>query len=118
MYASLKWLEQFDVLTQDDLIKLEKLKSIRNSLAHNLSLLVTAGEDFDHVNAFNDAVELIHKVEKWWILNVEIPTNPDFDNQEIDEDEIVCGPVLSLQLCSRFFQEMKSYYKFTNKIKK
>ncbi|MBI2271139.1 MAG: hypothetical protein HYU69_12405 [Bacteroidetes bacterium] len=30
------------------------------------------------------------KIEKWWILNIDIPTNPDFDSSpEIKEDEIM-----------------------------
>jgi hypothetical protein len=98
LYASLKWLEQFNVLSQNDLEKLEKVKRIRNVIAHQLSSLVTSGEDFDYVSGFNDTIELLHKIEKWWIINFEIPINSDFDNQEIDEDGIICGPVLSIQM--------------------
>jgi hypothetical protein len=43
-------------------------------------------------------VNLIDKVEKWWIVNVEIPTNPDFDGKEIEEKTILCGPVIALKL--------------------
>ncbi len=34
----------------------------------------------------------------WWIREVEIPTNPDFDNCEIVYDEIVPGQIIALQL--------------------
>ena len=34
----------------------------------------------------------------WWVVNVEIPTNPDYDGKEIDEEGIVPGAVLTLQM--------------------
>jgi len=43
-------------------------------------------------------VALLRKIGVWWVVNVEIPTNPDFDGQEIDEAGIVPGAVLSLQM--------------------
>ena len=41
---------------------------------------------------------LVQKIEKWWIINVEIPTNPDFDGKDIDEDGIISGPSWVMQL--------------------
>ena len=43
-------------------------------------------------------VRLLRKIEKWWIVEFEIPINSDFDGKEIDEDGIVPGPVMMLQL--------------------
>lgn len=57
-----------------------------------------SGETTDHVTRFADVVSLLRKIETWWIVNVEIPINPDYDGQEIDEAGIVPGPVLSLQM--------------------
>jgi len=34
----------------------------------------------------------------WRITNVEIPTNPDYDGQEIDEGGIIPGLVMNIQL--------------------
>ena len=43
---------------------------------------------------------LLDKVEKWWIVNLEIPTNPDLIDKinEIDFDGIVPGPIISLRM--------------------
>ena len=41
---------------------------------------------------------LLRKIELWWIVNVEIPINPDFDGQEVNEEGITPGAVLSLQM--------------------
>ena len=60
-------------------------------------------------------IELLCKIEKWWILNVEIPTNPDFDGKEIDEDGIVPGPIMTLRLLPDIAlgseEESNFYYK-------
>jgi hypothetical protein len=41
---------------------------------------------------------LLRKIEVWWILNLEVPTNPDFDNEEIDVDAILPGPVMAVSV--------------------
>ena len=41
---------------------------------------------------------LLRKIEVWWITNVEIPVNPDFDGNDVDEDEITPGPVIAMRL--------------------
>ena len=41
---------------------------------------------------------LLRKIEVWWVKEVEIPTDPDFNDQEINEDGIVPGRLMSLQI--------------------
>ena len=43
-------------------------------------------------------ISLLNKIEVWWIANVEIPTNEDFADKEIDESHIVPGPIAMLQV--------------------
>ena len=52
----------------------------------------------DFAKNFQEMATLLRKIEVWWIKEVEIPTNPDFDDKEISEDEIVPGRSVSLQL--------------------
>lgn len=60
--------------------------------------MVTGQTESDHASQFPVLVALLRKVEVWWVINVEIPTNPDYDGKEIDEAGIVPGAVLSLQM--------------------
>jgi hypothetical protein len=30
-------------------------------------------------------IALLNKIEKWWIINVDIATDPQFDGEHIDE---------------------------------
>lgn len=98
LYASLLWLRENDAIGDDDLITFEKLKSTRNQLAHQLFAVVTGQVGSAHETQFTELVALLRKIGVWWVVNVEIPTNPDFDGQEIDEAGIVPGAVLSLQM--------------------
>lgn len=98
LYASLQWLRKSEAIDDDDLVKFERLKDTRNQLAHDLFSVVTGQVESCHQTQFNDLIALLRKIGVWWIVNVEIPTNPDYDGEEIDETGIVPGAVLSLQM--------------------
>lgn len=98
LYASLQWLRENDAIDDDDLTTFEKIKITRNQLAHQLFDVVTGQVESAHETQFTDLVGLLRKIGVWWVVNVEIPTNPDFDGQEIDEAGVVPGAVLSLQM--------------------
>lgn len=101
LYASLQWLREHDAIDDEDLANFEKLKGTRNLLAHQLFLVVTGQVESSHETEFDSLVALLRKIGVWWVVNFEIPTNPDFDGQEIDEEGIVPGAVLSLQMLIR-----------------
>lgn len=98
LYASLQWLRESEAIDDDDLVKFERLKGTRNQLAHDLFSVVTGQVESYHQAQFDDLIALLRKIGVWWIVNVEIPTNPDYDGEEIDETGIVPGAVLSLQM--------------------
>lgn len=98
LYASLDWLREHEAIADDDLKIFEQLKKTRNILAHQLFDVVTGQAKSDHTDQFPVLVELLRKIELWWVVNVEIPTNPDYDGAEIDEQGIVPGAILSLQM--------------------
>jgi len=99
VYASLEWLTAMKAIDQNDVEIFNKIKKCRNALAHDSSHL-TAGtglpQDFD--NNFRNMVLLLRKIEVWWIVNVEIAINEDYAGQEVDENGIIPGPLLSLQI--------------------
>lgn len=98
LYASLAWLGDNSVIDVTDLAKFEKVKAWRNRLAHEMSSHVTGASDFGYLEQLPILAALLKKVETWWIVNVEIPVNPDMHGAEIDESGIVPGPSISLQL--------------------
>lgn len=101
LYASLEWLQEHEAIDQSDLETFERLKKIRNQLAHQLFEVVTGQRESAHEAQFEVLVGLLRKIEVWWVVNFEIVINPDYDGQEIDEEGIVPGAILSLQMLIR-----------------
>jgi hypothetical protein len=98
-YASLDWLREQNAIDDHDVETFDRMKRCRNNLAHKLlSVLGLEGLPAEFPQCFSDMVALLRKIEVWWITNVEIPTNPDFDGAEVDESGIVPGPVMTMQL--------------------
>ncbi len=98
LLASLDWLAENDVIDANDRQAFERIRTARNLLAHELPSMVMGGKDFQHVERFQELVALLKKIEVWWVVNMEIPVNSGFDGKEIDEEGIVPGPVLMLQM--------------------
>ena len=95
-YSSSLWLKENNVIIQDDFDEIEKIRKHRNLIAHEpLKLLV---DDNINVNIalLKKSQELLKKIEKWWIIEYEIPANPDFDEQEIDESLVQSGSSIFL----------------------
>ena len=114
LYASLDWLTEHGAIDLGDLEAFDRIKSIRNKLAHELPSVVMGAVDFDHVEIFQDLITVLRKIEVWWVVSIEIPTNPDFDGQEIDEAGIVPGPVLMLQMMTEVLsgnEELLEHYR-------
>ena len=98
VYASLNWLVAQQVIDESDLTIFEQLKKTRNLLAHRLFDVVTCQAESPHQEQFITLVNLLRKIEVWWVVNIEIATNPDYDDQKIDEAGIVPGAILSLEM--------------------
>jgi hypothetical protein len=113
--ATLLWLQESGAVTSEDIEQFDELRQYRNKLSHELITLLFEGLPEELPEKFSKLIELRVKIEKWWLLNIEIPTNPDFDNAgEIKEDEIMT----SSQIFNRLVFDMlsgdekkASYYK-------
>lgn len=99
LHASLDWLKENGAIDDADVATFGRVKTCRNHLAHHLlKFLGTEGVPPDFEECFQEMIALHRKIEVWWIMNVEIPTDPGFEGQEIDEDVICPGPMILLQL--------------------
>jgi len=99
VHASLDWLTEMNAIDDADVRAFDRMKACRNTLAHNLfSTLGSEGLPPDFEQCFTEMVALLRKIEVWWITNVEIPTNPDYDGSDIDEEGIVPGRLMGIQL--------------------
>ncbi|MCZ4695529.1 hypothetical protein [Ancylomarina euxinus] len=86
--ASLIWLQEMNAICEQDIAKFHQLRKFRNKLTHEMMGLLFEGVD-ELPQQFKDLITLKIKIEKWWIMNVEIPSNPKFDGRDdIKEDDI------------------------------
>lgn len=98
VYASLSWLLERAAIGQADIDLFETLKGCRNRIAHQMAQVALPGGTFDHLTLFPDLVGLLRKIEVWWIMNVDIPTNEELDGSDIDEDGIIPGPIMTVKM--------------------
>lgn len=113
LYASLLWLKKQDAINDDDLSTFEAIKTYRNGVAHELRRIVAGDLEGAFVEQLPALISLLRKIEVWWIVNFEIPVNPEFDGAEIDESGIVPGAIWTIQLMFEIAlgePEKASYY--------
>ena len=77
-------------------------------------------KEIDFETHFSQLVSLIQKIDRWWIVNVEIATDPEMCDKEIDEDGILSARLILIQILSQvalgndeeawwFFNEFKKH---------
>ncbi len=82
------WHLQSNIIDTDDLALIETLTLRRNDIAHRLAdIVLDENEDIDPVDV-KRIVKLIHKIDHWWLVNVEIPTDPMLYEWKYDIDEL------------------------------
>ncbi|MDM4014890.1 hypothetical protein [Roseiconus lacunae] len=118
LMASLLWFQEMGAIDQDDLNLVKRIKDHRNEIAHELpKYLCQAGHEID-VELFGKLTDLISKIGRWWVMEIEVPTNSDFDGVEIDPEEVQSGDMwflgMLLQVATGDEEEAsKLYQQFT-----
>jgi hypothetical protein len=99
VYASLAWFQDQGALDAMDLQAFARIKELRNELAHKLlSVILGEGLPSHFDRRFEELTQLLNKVEVWWVLNVEVPTNPDFDDVTIEPAQVIPGRLATLHM--------------------
>lgn len=90
-----------NVISAGDEMAIRSVTDTRNNIAHEMLAMVGDAKWPDLAKDFATTMALVQKIEKWWILNVEIGTDPDINANEIDEDKIVSGPSWVMHLLAQ-----------------
>jgi hypothetical protein len=118
--ATLLWLKDLEAIDEKDIEVFDELRQYRNKLSHELMTLLFEGLPQELPEKFAQLIALRVKIEKWWIMNIEIPTNPDFDESpEVKEEDIMTSSQIFNQLIFDMLsgdEKKASYYQ--NEFKK
>ncbi len=96
--GGIEWLKRMDVIDETDEIVIQEVRKVRNVMAHELRNIIGGGSMPEVGEYLPKLLELIKKIERWWIVNVELPTNPDLDGQDVGEGEIISGPEMVINI--------------------
>lgn len=95
--ASLLWFLEMGAIDASDLDLTDRLREHRNEIAHSLPQIAASDKEID-LDLFKSIVELVEKLDKWFILFIHVPTNPDYDHKIVDEAEVYSGRLIILHL--------------------
>lgn len=99
--SSIAWLRKNEVLTDDDEIAIRRLTLERNRFAHELQNVIGGSYEPDFDTLFSEIVALVTKIKRWWIINVELETDPDWADKGVKAEDITPGSSMLLQILAK-----------------
>jgi len=118
--ATLLWFKSSGAINDQDIEGFKNARKLRNDIAHELPLYISEDDRNIDQSAYESLLEVTHKIGVWWVINYELPINPDYDGQEIDESEIKTGTLLMLQMIMdiAYDNEPEEGYYFKNAVER
>lgn len=98
LYASLLWFKDIGAIEEEDIEIFNAIKKHRNEVTHELIGFVSDSKKEFDTEQFKNLIDLLSKIEKWWLINFEIAINPDMMPEDANIDEVIPGPIWTLQL--------------------
>lgn len=96
--ASLLWFQEMGAIDEDDITIYHKIRKHRNDIVHNLASYLSESDKELNADLYVDLINLFNKIEKWWVINIEIPTNPSYSGPILTEKEVESGSIIMLKL--------------------
>lgn len=94
--ASCLWLQNQEAFTDVDVEMAMAIRDHRNNIAHELPRILIDPDASVDFSLFAEANRLIAVLGRFW-GRIEVDINPDFDNQEVRDEDIVSGPMMLMQ---------------------
>jgi hypothetical protein len=99
--ASLLWLKESSAIGNAEIELVNAIREHRNELAHDLPKFIATADAEINIRLLGSIYDLVTQIDRWWIQEVEIPINSDFDGQEVNNKDIQSGNMLFLQIMIR-----------------
>ncbi|MDD2199560.1 MAG: hypothetical protein PHE08_07540 [Bacteroidales bacterium] len=101
--GSLIWLKKNSVINDDDISNFIRLTDMRNKIVHEMMHTIAVGLPNEIYGLYTTMLDLYEKIEKWWIIEVEICINPDITENmrnSVKPDNIQPGSILITKIMS------------------
>jgi hypothetical protein len=102
--ASCLWLRKNNVIDDTDMKMIADIRVHRNFVAHEMTKVLGSAGVQVNLGLLDNLIEILGKIDRWWITEVEIPSNPDFtaeDLEKIDHARVFSMRMMSLQLIAK-----------------
>jgi hypothetical protein len=84
MVACAKWFKNSGALDESDIALLQEVTDHRNEIAHELPKFISDANHDINLAHLRAIYGLVHKIDNWWIREVEIPTDPELDEEALE----------------------------------
>jgi hypothetical protein len=96
--ASLLWFQSSGAITESDVAEFHRIRQQRNALAHETLKYISEHGRTDYAPLLAAMLALLERIESWWIVNIEVLCNEEYDGQEIHNEDVSSGVVIMMQL--------------------
>jgi hypothetical protein len=103
--ASCLWLQNQGAITSREVELILQIREHRNAIAHGLPKLIATTELQVDKRLLECLNELATKISRWWALEVDVPTNPDFDHVEVKDENVQTGLMMFMQVVMKVFND-------------
>jgi len=116
LIASCLWFKDRGVLTDGDITDIRQLRKHRTDIAHQLLNILLNTEVQVDGDKLATLFALLSKIDRWWLMEIEIPGNEDFDGQEIDPEQVRSGQMDTLRLLIQSVYNLDTFPALTKSI--
>ena len=96
LIASLLWFKQKEAIDDDDMQMFANLRTTRNELTHKMMQAIADGGS-KYMMQLMELYMLFCKIERWWILEMEVPIGGEIPPDcEIKEEDVMSGNMIVL----------------------
>lgn len=97
LIASLIWFKNSGAIDDNDIDIFSASRSLRNEITHEMLTTITVGAE-KLVDQFCMMHGLFSKIEKWWILEIEVPIAGHYKPEEVDHNGVMSGNMILLDI--------------------
>lgn len=110
--ACCRWFVNSGAISEQDLQEIVRIRQHRNMVAHELPKFIGSIDKMIDRQILKALTDITRKIDIWWLREIELPTNPDFSDDDIESikwEEVSGGSSMVLGIILSIFDGDDSY---------